>query len=190
MTTKKIPAQDEVTRGMKLLFQQVTSKDKSIPIWVVFGMQTLLDIQDIMDFSMGEGKGYNVPYNNLRGVKVKQALFAYLQWWPTFALCRNKTSMALLKKCLNDMDEIEEVELKRDDLSAIKYNPIRCGLLKYDLHRTMHRCGLELERESGLCVVMAHLYTAVYTTLVVGNENIHRLWILADIPILGKTSSP
>lgn len=185
MTTKKIPAQDEVTRGMKLLFQQVTSKDKSIPIWVVFGMQTLLDIQDIMDFSMGEGKGPNVPYNNLKGVFGRQIHEAWPQfgWWrPPFAVCMNKTSIALYEKCKVEMYESED-ELLRDDPSAIMYNPIRCGLLKYGIHRTIHRCGLELERESGLCLVMAHLYTAVHKTLVFGNENIHPLRISADILI-------
>jgi hypothetical protein len=58
---QKIWAQDEVTSGMKLMFT-----DHCIPIWATFGIQTLLDIQDINGYRMGEGKGYNVPYNHLR----------------------------------------------------------------------------------------------------------------------------
>ena len=42
----------QVTRGMKLMFT-----DKVIPIWVTFGIQTLLDIQDIIDYRIGEGEG-------------------------------------------------------------------------------------------------------------------------------------
>ncbi|KAI4680239.1 uncharacterized protein J4E88_006131 [Alternaria novae-zelandiae] len=55
-------AQDEVTRGMKIMFT-----DKAIPIWVTFGIQTLLDIQDIKDNRMGEGKGFNNSFTHARG---------------------------------------------------------------------------------------------------------------------------
>ena len=40
-------------------------KENEIPIWTQFGIQILLGLQYIMDFSMGKGDGPNVSYNNL-----------------------------------------------------------------------------------------------------------------------------
>ena len=43
-------------------------KTREILIWATFGIQLLLDIQDIMDYSMGKGEGYNVSFNCMRRV--------------------------------------------------------------------------------------------------------------------------
>lgn len=87
---KRFWAQDKVTLGMKLTFT-----DHVIPIWVTFGIQTLLDIQHINDYRIGEGNGYNVPYNHMRGTLNDEmdAWKEFAEWEPPFPwLFGNDTS--------------------------------------------------------------------------------------------------
>jgi hypothetical protein len=153
-------AQDEVTRGMKLMFT-----DHCIPIWVTFGIQTLLDIQDINDYRMGEGKGYNVPYNHLRArldTELDAWRLEFKEWKPPFSSQLGKDTRSW-QECSLRRGNIGVYHdlIEHNDIPAIKFNPIRCGLMNYDLYLQLHECGFHLEMFSGLASVLGHLYTAV-----------------------------
>ncbi|KAI4645148.1 hypothetical protein J4E93_005948 [Alternaria ventricosa] len=156
-------AQDEVrelgvTRGMKIMFT-----DKVVPIWVTFGIQMLLDIQDIKDNRMGEGKGFNSSFTHAR-----VTLEDELNEWPAFdeweapfpeLFGPHTPSGDERSRCRDTMDIYHQL-MEHSDIPALKYNPIRCGLIKYDVYFQLHICGWHLERHSGLVCVLGHLYTA------------------------------
>ncbi|KAF2441426.1 hypothetical protein P171DRAFT_434127 [Karstenula rhodostoma CBS 690.94] len=151
-------AQDEVTRGMKLMFTK-----SEIPIWVTFGMQILLDIQDIMDYSMGEGKGFNLPYNHARTIldNVMVNWKESGEWEPPFPWLFGKDSNSEDARfiCNDAMDRYHDL-LEHQDIPAVEFNPIRCGLLKYDVYSMLHEYGQRLEHYGGFASVLAHVYNA------------------------------
>ena len=143
---------------------KIMSTDKVIPIWVTFGIQMLLDIQDIKDNRMGEGKGFNSSFTHAR-----VTLEDELNEWPAFdeweapfpeLFGPHTPSGEERSRCRNTMDIYHQL-MEHSDIPALKYNPIRCGLIKYDVYFQLHICGWHLERHSGLVCVLGNLYTAV-----------------------------
>jgi hypothetical protein len=74
--------------------------------------------------------------------------------------------------CRGSMDIYHDL-IEHSDVPAIEFNPIRCGLIKYDLYLQIHECGFYLERLSGLSYVLGHLYTAVCNVFTVFNNFAH-----------------
>ncbi|KAF1976076.1 hypothetical protein BU23DRAFT_631418 [Bimuria novae-zelandiae CBS 107.79] len=165
--TKNFFEQDEVTRSMKLIFSNYR-----IPIWTTFGIQLLLNIQDIMDFSMREGKGHKIPFDSLQRILDEELenWHNFEEWEllfkPSVEDTGSKAQRELVKESLRTYNDI----IGHQMTPAIEYNTIRCGLIKYDLSSTLHEAGRHLEQFMCYVSTTAHLYTANMENVLYGQD--------------------
>ncbi|KAI4915341.1 hypothetical protein J4E85_010466 [Alternaria conjuncta] len=142
-------AMDEVSRGMAHMF-----KHRQIPIWTTFGIQILLDIQDILtkDHLHDPFDELNVRVD--REVAMKEALErSWIQPFPTEGHAAD-----IRKDMATDLTYTKAVA--DDPCETLKPNPIRCGLLMYDAYLQLNTSGYQLERALGQICMMTHLYVA------------------------------
>jgi hypothetical protein len=165
---------------MKIMFT-----DHVIPTWVTFGIQTLLDIPDINDHRMGEGKGYNIMFNHTQVTLDKEmdAWWVFDDWEAPFPWLfgpdtPSRQERSLCRETMNIYHNLME----HANIPALEFNPIRCGLIVRDsdvrtacetyidfvhLHLEVRpipptkRMRLAPREASGLATVLGHLYTAV-----------------------------
>jgi len=111
---------DEITRGMAHVF-----KTRTVPIWVTFGMQILLDIQDILGPSH-----VGAPFQELHDFLDKESATteAFKKSW---SLPFNMgTIVSGQQEYLKDALEAAKA-IADDSCDTLKHNPVRCGLLRY-----------------------------------------------------------
>ncbi|KAF2877706.1 hypothetical protein BDV95DRAFT_480836 [Massariosphaeria phaeospora] len=146
---KSVVSIDEITRGMAYMF-----KSRTVPIWVTFGMQILLDVQDILGPSQVEA-----PFQELHD-------FLDYQIAATEAL-RQSWSLPFGTGDVEgpDLDFIasrleQSKSISGDSCDSLRQNPFRCGLFRYDANVQLRESWLALEFQTAQICVMAHLYTA------------------------------
>lgn len=157
---------DEVSRAIRTVCESQT-----VPIWAAFSIQVLLDIQDQLD---------DEPKKALEELKQHTRDRAH-----GFSKLETEDSnlvadMGPLIDMEHDVDRISEIALEDQygqnlkriftcDLSRytgpeadpfLRQNPLRCGMLKYDLYLQLHRRSLMFEEKSNWVTAMMHLYVA------------------------------
>lgn len=153
-------ALNEILRGIRHAFQTWT-----IPIWVAFGMQLLLDIQDIF------GASIQKPFQEVQA-HVKYAsnmLVKNLDFRRPFPVKGNE--QAHLGRATTILREIRDWAF--NDMFAkmlrqqpgmtshsvvgpianqqnylLEHHPLRCGMLKYDLYLQLHTTGTGVEGQA------------------------------------------
>ncbi|KAI2485754.1 hypothetical protein Ptr902_04694 [Pyrenophora tritici-repentis] len=139
---------DEVTRGMDHMF-----KHNEVPLWTTFGMQLLLDIQDVI----GEEDAQKPLW------ELQERLDKEISYNEVFT-CKSSSPFTdeRIEELRVDMTHNLKYnqELAKDPCDTLKPNPIRCGLLMYDAYLELNTTGHNLERVAGEMCMMAHLYKA------------------------------
>ncbi|KAK8025478.1 hypothetical protein PG990_003301 [Apiospora arundinis] len=142
-------ANDEITRGIGKIF-----RSRTLPVWAVFGIQVLLDTQDILHDSptkqplqelqshlrgMMETTELYERENNPFGVDAKN--HGCTEFWVREGLIdmrdlvlgdafRNDVRLMLVYE-RDPKQEIANLECTKEDYYYLKRHPLRCGLLKY-----------------------------------------------------------
>lgn len=177
-------ATDEITSGIGVMMETET-----IPIWVTFGVQLLLDIQDELE---------SVPEKPLQEVQqdARNSLLIFrhrnldrepflcvsdsIEWLESVLgayeldvlgdnfrkICADglldpKTgkSFPLSLDELRNIQDIPKFCIEPDHF--LRINPVKCGMLKYGLHLQEHHWAAKtFEKPMRICTSMAHLYVA------------------------------
>lgn len=165
-------AQDEITRGVRHAFATGT-----VPIWVSFGIQTFLDIQDVLSADIEK------PF---------QDLSAHLQYasdmlakdlqvrCPSLPTGHKDTHINRATRILSSIDEWTMGDMLGSMLRQqpgiqshsvlgsvaaqpgyfLKHHPLRCGMLKHNVYMQLHATGTGVESQATTLSTLAHLYVA------------------------------
>jgi hypothetical protein len=151
---------DEITRGVEVMLESPT-----VPVWLTFGMQVLLDVQDILHATHSWTPFEDLHICMAAEILAQKAL--HDNWLLPFIMTSSASSEP--SQTLDDMRKLNTMRLLRHKYlangtsDALKHNPIRCGLLKYDLYLDRRGQGLPLEEATNQICMMAHLYVATRT---------------------------
>ncbi|KAK7921303.1 hypothetical protein PG985_009325 [Apiospora marii] len=169
---------DEITHGISEILQTFT-----LPIWAIFGIQLLLDTQDILQdapsrqpleelqshtrivveamnrFASEETPyGLDATYHKTATELINGAINCFKP------IILDDASRRLVRKMLADYSFSEE---KLSDMSCVneeyfflKKHPLCCGLLKYSLHFQLHAAGLHHEKHWSGLTALVHVYSA------------------------------
>jgi hypothetical protein len=165
-------ALDEITRGIRHAFATWT-----VPIWVSFGMQTLLDIQDLFDTSVDKAHkelqahiqyaskmlekdlDFRHPFpprgNEQANTDRATSILHDIKDW---AISDAFGSMLRQQPNLSEHPVLDRVIVQHHFM--LRNHPLRCGMLKYDLYLQLHSTGIGVERLSVYMSMLAHLYAA------------------------------
>ncbi|ROV86761.1 hypothetical protein VMCG_10893 [Cytospora schulzeri] len=170
-------ANDEITRGVETMFNT-----HSVPIWAAFGIQLLLDIEDV-ELGARSVPGHHA--NKIPLVEVKNHVQERLQELNELHL--DDLPMKMATKATIELDDIAAEAFKRieDEVlkdttgeiirrvfkrpqpkiivepdAYLKRNPVRCGMLKLDLYLQLHRRAFQVEVSWLGITSMVHLYLA------------------------------
>jgi hypothetical protein len=166
-------ATDEVIRGIQYAFDTHT-----VPIWVSFGLQVFLDIQEIMGNdgltstftelqdtvrSCVKEHGENIDFTNpfasvplaMKSSELQHNLDEIQHWtlddYLGQATKRNMMSMDThpnLSKMITEEDYL------------LRNHPLRCGTHKHDLYLQLQAYGILFEKSTWLMTMLAHGYVA------------------------------
>lgn len=165
-------ALDEITRGIRHAFATWT-----VPIWVSFGMQTLLDIQDVFETSIDR------PYKDLKAhlQYASKMLTKDLDFSSPFPPDGNQQEhIDRAKSILRDIHDwtigdMFGVMLRQNSALQshpvlgrifnephyyMRNHPLRCGMLKYDTYLQLYSTGTGVESHWPSISLLAHLYAA------------------------------
>ncbi|KAK8862609.1 hypothetical protein PGQ11_008844 [Apiospora arundinis] len=171
-------ANDEITRGIGKIF-----RSRTLPVWAVFGIQVLLDTQDILQDSptkqplqelqshlrgMMETTELYERENNPFGVDAKN--HGCTEFWVREGLIdmrdlvlgdafRNDVRLMLVYE-RDPKQEIANLECTKEDYYYLKRHPLRCGLLKYCMYLSSHCPGVCYEKHWQGLVSLVHIYAA------------------------------
>ncbi|KAF2870737.1 hypothetical protein BDV95DRAFT_607873 [Massariosphaeria phaeospora] len=179
VTSKKVTDsfdlfEDEISRGVRYM----TEHDE-IPVWVTFGTQLYIDIQDIL------GDALRAPYLTLAAL-LKQCRGSLDQFLlnrasiPDYGLIRGqeiKKVLDVIKARITMHEAYVQKDLynvtlancvthpylstlRKEDHSLLRQHPVMCGLLQYDLYLENHRNGLLFEEFTLGIFPMVYLYAA------------------------------
>ncbi|KAK8039381.1 hypothetical protein PG993_007792 [Apiospora rasikravindrae] len=171
-------AQDEITRGIFEIFRSGT-----LPVWAVFGIQILLNIQDILRSTpskqpleelqlhtqnMLETANLYKRESNPLGKTAKD--HTCTKEWVEFCLEDMKELILedgfrhRVRKMLTSLGISEEAIMKRnyvqEEYFFLKRHPLRCGVLKYCLYFRSHCTGLCFENSWSGLTSLIHVYAA------------------------------
>ncbi|KAL1797167.1 hypothetical protein ACET3X_003773 [Alternaria dauci] len=140
---------DEVTRGMAHMFTH-----RKVPVWTTFGIQILLDVQDILTKDHLED-----PLNELRvrvdrEIATKEALER--SWASPFM--PEPPAESIRKSMTQDLAYVKGAMNER--CKRLKLDPIRCGLLMYRTYLEVNNTNSRLEGALGHIAMMVHMYAA------------------------------
>ncbi|KAI0006514.1 hypothetical protein F4779DRAFT_596171 [Xylariaceae sp. FL0662B] len=177
------PASDEITSGIGVMFETET-----IPIWVAFGVQLLLDIQDELEAVPQKAlrevqKHTRHKLSAIRSKNLDKEPFSQRpegsQWLAMFLSAherdvlednfRKQISMSggrdlsgrFVIPNLDDLDDIPGLpEFIKERDYFLRINPVKCGILKYNLYLQTHNHAVNLEGSWRGITCMVHLYVA------------------------------
>ncbi|OTB11268.1 hypothetical protein K445DRAFT_26831 [Daldinia sp. EC12] len=160
---------DEISSGIEFMF-----KTETIPIYVAFGVQLLLDIQDELVL---------IPENPV--LEVKKHMRNMLSTFKSRKFDQEPFTIDDKGfKWLMDLLHIYEQDILHDNLRRevsvldeldgiaglperilepdyfLRINPVKCGMLKYGIHMQYHRYACDLEGVWRGLTSMVHLYVA------------------------------
>lgn len=169
LTTLALPrdqGNEEVSRAIRTICESQT-----IPIWAAFSIQALLDIQDELADEPRKAveelqQHTREAVGEFRAVRTEDFQFLY-----------DRKPIEYLKGVLGTLEDIAlkdkygrnlKVISQRDPTqytgsepdAFLRQNPLRCGMLKYDLYLQLHKHALEHEGKSRWLTNMMHVYVA------------------------------
>ncbi|KAK7977359.1 hypothetical protein PG996_003424 [Apiospora saccharicola] len=171
-------AQDEITRGIFEIFRSGT-----LPVWAIFGIQTLLDTQDILheakskqpleelqlhtrnmlktmdlyehgDNPFGKDAKDHSCTKHVRETSLKEIKELVLE--DGF---RHRVHRMLLEDGFIE-EEIAIRDNMQEEYHFLKRHPLRCGLLKYFLYFRVHCAGVCFEEYWSGLNSLIHVYAA------------------------------
>ncbi|KAK8094702.1 hypothetical protein PG997_001387 [Apiospora hydei] len=171
-------AQDEITRGIFEIFRTGT-----LPVWAVFGIRILLNIQDIL-----QGTPAKQPLEELQlhTQNMLETADLYKRESNPFgkAAKDHTCTKGWAELCLEDMrgliledgfryrvrvmlatygvsrETITKRNYAQEEYYFLKRNPLRCGILKYCLYFRSHCTGPCFERSWSGLTSLIHVYAA------------------------------
>ncbi|KAK6952779.1 hypothetical protein Daesc_005073 [Daldinia eschscholtzii] len=160
---------DEISSGIEFMFTT-----KTIPIYVAFGVQLLLDIQDEL-VSVPENPVFEVKkhmrnmLSTFKSRKLDQEPFTIddegFKWlMNTLAIYEKDILHDNLRRELSVSDELNGIaglpERILEPDYFLRINPVKCGMLKYGIRMQYHRYACDLEGVWRGITCMIHLYVA------------------------------
>ncbi|KAK7923511.1 hypothetical protein PG985_007582 [Apiospora marii] len=162
-------AEDEVTGGVR-----VATETKTVPIWSVFGFQCLLDINSILKNSESAMIGgplfelqrhISMAAKNLNDIDIERLKPPF---GPTPPQIEDLTRLidgikdevfnGSLTEQVTSIPSGQVPFYLSDPDFYLEYNPIRCGLMQYNLRLQLHERALAFDTELIMLVPMIHLY--------------------------------
>lgn len=169
LTTDGGMAEDEVTKGVR-----VATQTKTIPIWSVFGFQCLLDINNILKTNgstMIGGPLFNLKRHvsmavkNLNDIDIER-LKPPIGPTPPHIEDLTRFVDGIKDEVLNGSltEQITSIPSGQlpfylsDPDFYLEYNPIRCGLMQYNLRLQLYERALAFDARLLMLIPMIHLY--------------------------------
>ncbi|KAK8087177.1 hypothetical protein PG994_002151 [Apiospora phragmitis] len=167
-------ANDEITRGVFEMF-----KSSTLPIWAVFGIHLLLDMQDILGVTSSAQ-----PLEELQSHTHNMPEVTDFETYPFGTTADNHKSIMTwtsirqreFKKIVLEDDIRQRVSqvpvpeavkskfMKMDCIQEenwfLRRHPLRCGLLKYHLYFLFHCAGIRFGESSWGLSALIHVYAA------------------------------
>ncbi|KAK8133765.1 hypothetical protein PG984_005777 [Apiospora sp. TS-2023a] len=169
---------DEITHGVSEIFQSFT-----LPVWAVFGIQLLLDMQDTL-----QDASSRQPLEELQSHTriILEASNRFLSEKAPYGMDAtwHKDVTGLFKgaiNCLNPIildddfrpdvrkmlalysfseEELSDLSYVNEEYFFLKKHPLLCGLLKYYLHFQLHAAGVHYEKNWSGLTALVHVYSA------------------------------
>lgn len=179
LTRGKIPAEDEMTRGIREMAAQ-----NKVPIWLAFAAQVFLDIHHILREQIGRGRDdlvksakyvesgiervldfhknlriENWPKSNDQGLLM--ILDRIMNWVKTDAVGR-------VKEGLTNSSEIQSTAV--EPFLLLRNHPLYCGLLSYSIRILAQEASIVFANAWGSVLYCAHLYNALYQEKLMTNR--------------------
>lgn len=169
---------DEITHGISEIFRSFT-----MPVWAVFGIQLLLDMQDVLQDAPSRQ-----PLEELQSHAriIAEAANRYIREKAPYGVdaTRHKEFMELFSKVIKYLnpiilddafrhivrkvlvgysfseEELSDLSCVNEEYFYLKKHPLRCGLFKYFLHFQLHAKGVQVERHWLGLTALVHVYSA------------------------------
>ncbi|KAK8055039.1 hypothetical protein PG993_000266 [Apiospora rasikravindrae] len=169
LTANNDMAEDEVTRGVR-----VATETKTVPIWAVFGFQCLLDINHLFktnkatmfgDPMLELHKHVSMAIKNLNDIDIERLKPPIRPTPPhvqdLIQLIGNIEDEVLNGSLTEQVTKINSGLLPsylEDPDFFLEYNPIRCGLMLYNLRLQLYDRALTFDKGLLMLIPMVHLY--------------------------------
>jgi hypothetical protein len=162
--TEKAPAEDELTRGLRLMFNS-----HQIPLWLVFATQIFLDIHHLLrqDIARGHAELYQSAKAINGSIEQNLAFHTSLRvdTWPA-------SNDLVLKNIQGQLDAWvakDQIQLAKQKIGhsagepfkLLKQHPLFCGLLMYGFKALFQEVGIAFSGAWGSIMYSGHLYHAV-----------------------------
>ncbi|KAJ9157442.1 hypothetical protein NKR23_g49 [Pleurostoma richardsiae] len=165
---------NEVTAGFEVVFRTET-----VPVWVAFGNQVPLDIQDELHLvltrpleevqqhareKVSEFEGRNLEQEPLRRdregtrhLEARLGVYEFLILGDPFG---QHTLPAYLRYDVTGSNIVSWNNFFKEPDNILRINPVRCRVLKYGVHLILHPYAVGFEMKSHVITSMIHLYAA------------------------------
>ncbi len=173
-----IPAEDEMARGMRRLYN-----DKDLPVWLIFAAQVFLDINHALRQQVSIGyddlvKSAKYVENNIHQVLkfhenlrvdtwpvsndqcLHQILERITRWVKTDAVQEARTSMARRSGAKIPSSK---------SFFLFQHHPLYCGLLSYSIKALAQEASIVFVNAWGSVLYTAHLYNALRQEKLLSN---------------------
>lgn len=166
--TKNIPAEDELTRGTRIMVN-----DKKLHIWTLFAARLFIDVHHLLRSEL------DVPFEQLQdlGTKIKDTWAMTVKfrgdlklenWPPQNDMVIEENLIKLIEKWLfEDPVQISMERIVRNVLipegrfRLFRQHPLLCGLFAFSLQMRAQEYGVDYVNAWGGVLYTSHLYNAV-----------------------------
>jgi len=170
--TKSILAEDELTRGIRLLLEK-----KELHLWTLFAAQSFLEAHHVLREDIG------TSFDQLQtlGKKAKDAIARVrhfqtsknlqLENWPAENDQAIQTSILdvidswifhdEIKATMKRMTQKQGLPLPPGEFHLLRQHPLLCGLFAFFINMQMQEAGVTYANAWGTVLYTAHLYNAV-----------------------------
>ncbi|KAL1963061.1 hypothetical protein VTN77DRAFT_8707 [Rasamsonia byssochlamydoides] len=172
--TDRVPAEDELTRGLRMMF-----KTHKIPLWLVFAAQVFLDIHHVLREDIDRGFSDLCTSASLISASIEETLKFHaklrVETWPP---SNDRVLRDILDRIngLVNTDPIQKAKRRLgrsagEPFKLMKQHPVFCGLWAYSLKALFQEVGVVFAGAWGSIMYTAHLYNAVRQ-----EKLLHRPW--------------